>query len=458
MSASQTRRQIVPNGVVLDDRFEIVELLGAGCFGAVYRARQLVFGQILREIALKLFEGTAVTRSNVHEVLNDGIRLASLQESDPKPDISRHIIQVYDVGMLHVPEPRAFMSMKLVPGRKTLDHIVRRFRDGLMPVETSLRYLRQLLIPLAWMHTLDEPVVHGDLKPDNVLLSMNDDLIVADFGLAARLPLGTLGGAIAYQAPETLLGQSGLTASDMYGVGLIWYELLTGRHPFDGVGLEAQAADDSGAYLAAHQQARKWPMRPAEPGEELSQAPRIPLASELNEDLREHPQVEALLRRCFAYFPTQRFTHARVLLEAIDRYIGSGSTGDVGAAPAEQPPTLEDVARPKTPAMLVDDSRSLHAQGRHVEALAKTEEALRQDPKHVPAWLARARALAAARQFASAREACGRAQAVAPDDPDVLETLADVYEADQKAGLADNLRKQAVALRARRRRIVRGSA
>ena len=129
-----------------------------------------------------------------------------------------------------------------------------------MPVELSLTFLRELLIPLAWMHTLENPAVHGDIKPDNILMNGESRLILTDFGLAARLPLGSTGGCIPYQAPESLLGGTAEIPSDIYATGLVWYEMLTGHHPFEDVGAEATSTADVQAYLRAHQESRKWPM------------------------------------------------------------------------------------------------------------------------------------------------------------------------------------------------------
>jgi len=89
-----------------------------------------------------------------------------------------------------------------------------------MPLATAMWFLRQLLVPLAWMHTLDVPVVHGDLKPDNVLLTPSGDVVLTDFGLAAHLPLRSLGGAISYQAPETLLQHGADSRADIMSSGM----------------------------------------------------------------------------------------------------------------------------------------------------------------------------------------------------------------------------------------------
>jgi serine/threonine-protein kinase len=255
---AKTKGPPLPSGTVLDGRFELRERLGGGAFGDVYRAVQSVFGRPVREVALKLFSSDAVTPENVGGVLNDAIALMALQEENPDPAVARHLVQVLDMGLVAAPEQRAYMSMRLVPGKMTLDTEVRRFaKAGGMPVALSLRFLRQIPAPLAWMHTLDSPLAHGDLKPDNVLLDQTGTLILTDFGLATRMPLTSLGGAVEYQAPEQLAGASAGVASDIYAIGLLWHEMLTGRHPFEGAGLEARARGDDAGYVFAHQEARR---------------------------------------------------------------------------------------------------------------------------------------------------------------------------------------------------------
>ena len=107
---------------------------------------------------------------------------------------------------------------------------------------------------------LSTPAVHGDLKPENVMLTLDSRLVLVDFGLAARMPLGVRGGTIAYDAPEKLLGLIGGPLADVYSVGVIWYELLTGLHPFKDVGLDATARGDADGYTQAHIASRKWPI------------------------------------------------------------------------------------------------------------------------------------------------------------------------------------------------------
>lgn len=460
MSQSSTpQRRLLPAGTVLDDRFEIVEALGAGSFGAVYRARQLIFGLPMRQVALKLFHADKVTRENVKDVFNDAVTLIGLQENNPSPEIASSMVQVYDIGFLQRPSFHAFLSMRLVPGRKTLETAVSRFGEGGMPVNLALGLLRQVLVPLAWMHAHE--VVHGDLKPDNVLLTERSEVVLTDFGLAAHAMFGSVGGAIQYQAPETL-GSSlagnfhevrGSFPADVYGAGLIWYEMLTGRYPFAGVDWEAVAAGgDSAAFVRLHYDARKWPMRALKPGEGGTEAKRIVPPSEINEEMREHPQLESLLESCLAYRQSDRPPNARVLLSRIDEYLRGGALPPPLRVerhpPAAERPESIDLGR-KTPEKLLGDGEAKLASHDYEAAQALAKRILEQKPQWIPAMLLKARALLLAGRTEDARLVCSEAQGIDANNSKILETLADVYAAAGLNDRAERVRQQARAVQAR---------
>ena len=429
-------------GTVLDDRFKIVQFLGAGSFGEVYRAKQLVFGQPLRDVALKLFKADRVTSDNVHEVFCDATVLISLQEDLPDPEIVQRLVPVYDIGVLNSPTRRAFISMKLIRGKKTLANAVTRWKHGGMPVETSLGFLRQILVPLAWMHTLDHPVVHGDIKPDNVLMDEASNLILTDFGLAERLPLGSLGGAIQYQAPETLLGRDSRSPADVYAVGLTWYEMLTGHHPFEEVGLKAIAAGDDRAFIQAHQESRKWPM-----GGDLTSNDglRIKCPSEFNEEMRDHPQLQLILRKSLAYRQSDRYANAQLMLRDIDAYVETGCvnvTLDVQKIAAEHGRLPE-----QTPESLIKDAEAWLRCGQNREALNLARRVVEEHPKFLQGRLALVRALAACGNLDEAKSTCTEAQQREPQAPEVFDTWAVVFEAEGKPGMAANMRNTAGKLR-----------
>ncbi len=455
-----SQRVHLATGTVLGDRFEICDFLGAGSFGEVYRARQLLFGRSFRNVALKLFAEGVVTAENAREILNDALIVFGLLDENPTLEIAAHLVQVYDMGIVAAPAPRAFMSMRLIPGKKTLKSEVYRFRHaGGMPVPLSLRYLRELLLPLAWMHSLETPAVHGDLKPENVMLTEDSRLVLVDFGLAARMPLGVRGGTIAYDAPEKLLGLLGGPAADVYSVGVIWYELLTGQHPFQNVGLEATGRGDAEGYTAAHIAARKWPIccKDKLPPEEWQR--RIVPASEINRDLAEqHPQIEFFLNKCLADDISERFSNARLLLDTIDAYVERGGTlakSDLEVIGAAQKPKMAQATletKSKTNEMRLADAAALIQQEKPEQALTITDQILLSAPQSVQALLIRANALARmAGRLKDADDVCGKAMGLAPQDPAVYETLAVIREAQGKRTQAAGFRNTAAELRRKAR-------
>ncbi len=471
---AQTERRPLSPGTVLANRFEICEFLGAGSFGEVYRAKQLLFGRSFRNVALKLFAEGVVTSQNAGDVLNDALVVFGLIDENPSLDIAAHLVQVYDMGIVQTPAARAFMSMRLIPGKKTLKSEVYRFRHaGGMPVSLSLRYMRELLLPLAWMHSLDTPAVHGDLKPENVMLTEDSHLVVVDFGLAARMPIGVRGGTIAYDAPEKLLNipdMPGGPAADVYSVGVIWYELLTGKHPFNNVGLEATAKGDSEGYVQAHLAARKWPICSRDKLPVAQQQNRIVPASEVNQDLAEqHPQVELLLNKCLADDMSERFSNARLLFDDIMEYVntpGYFPQSDLDVIFAREPAKAKPVVpRPgggmpppapppkssqpqKTSEGRLADAAALVMQGKPEQAIAIADGVLRDAPNSVPALLAKAEALLTIHdRLVDADAVCGKAMAVEPKNPAVFLVLAKIREAQGKRTQAAGFRATAEELK-----------
>ena len=446
MPAAATPDTRLPIGTLVDGRFELCELLGSGGFGDVYRARQLLFGRPVREVALKVFKQRHVSAANAAKVFADAITLLGLIEDDPPPEVARRLVQVYDLGLTRSPDGRGYIAMRLVPGRRSLAGELRRFAGKGMPVQTSLWFLRRLLVPLAWLHRQDAALVHGDIKPENVLIAPDGDLVLSDFGLAARLPLGAVGGTLAYQAPEVLLQGTGTPSSDIYSLGVVWYEMLAGRAPFDGVGLEALAAGDEAGSRAAHHESRKRLLQPG--GGWAHGDGAIPSPAAFNPDLHEHPQIEALLARCLAYRSSQRLATGGALLAELDRYAASGAVSSHLLGEPAAPPTAEPAPAPKTLAARVHDALAVLAAGNAERALTLVLALLDSHPGHAPALVVQAQALIALDRLDEARRLIGLAVGRHPGDATLVDAYADVTEACGQAAMAAALRRQAQQLRA----------
>jgi len=209
-------------GVVLAGRFRIERLLGVGGMGVVYRATDQSLDV---PVALKLLRPELAARPQAFERFRQELLLAR-QVSNP------HVVRIHDIGQ-H--EGRWLISMDYVDG-ESLDK--RLDRDGRLPVDEALRIARQIAEGLGAAHARD--VVHRDLKPANVLLDRDGNAYVNDFGIARSLvssgytQSGAVVGTPDYLSPEQARGDSVDPRSDLYALGLILYEMLTGELPFAG--------------------------------------------------------------------------------------------------------------------------------------------------------------------------------------------------------------------------------
>jgi len=207
-------------GTLIGDRYRVVGLIGRGGMGEVYRADDLRVGQ---PVALKFLPEPVQDDSERLQRLYSEVRVAR-QVSHAA------VCRVYDVGEM---EGRPFLSMEYVDG-EDLASLQRRI--GRLPSEKALDVARQLCAGLAAAH--EKGVLHRDLKPENVMLDGRGRVRITDFGLAG-LAEGIRGddvrsGTPAYMSPEQFAGREVSARSDIYALGLVLYELFTGRKAFEG--------------------------------------------------------------------------------------------------------------------------------------------------------------------------------------------------------------------------------
>ena len=209
-------------GTVLAARYRIVGLLGRGGMGEVYRADDLTLGQ---PVGLKFLHAGAGERDAVVARLRDETRTAR-QVSHP------NVCRVHDVGEW---QGRPFVSMEYVDG-EDLASLLRRI--GRLQPDKAIDIVRQVCAGLAAAH--DRGVLHRDLKPANVMLDGRGKVRITDFGLASFTDedhAGQIAGTPAYMAPEQVMGGNLSPQTDIYAVGLLLFELLTGKAAYDGVTL-----------------------------------------------------------------------------------------------------------------------------------------------------------------------------------------------------------------------------
>jgi serine/threonine-protein kinase len=203
-------------GAVLDGRYRVIGRLGRGGMGEVYRADDLKLGQ---PVALK-FLPESVDRDPARLTqLHTEVRLAR-QVSHP------NVCRVYDVGEY---EGHTFLSMEYVDG-EDLASLLRRI--GRLPQDRAIELARQICAGLAAAH--DRGIVHRDLKPANIMLDGSGRIRITDFGLAGASGETLRAGTPAYMAPEQLAGTGVTPRSDLYSLGLVLYELFTGRRALEG--------------------------------------------------------------------------------------------------------------------------------------------------------------------------------------------------------------------------------
>jgi serine/threonine protein kinase len=214
-SSDSMDARFVP-GTTLVGRYRVVALLGKGGMGEVYRADDLKLGQ---PVALKFLpeglqqDGTALAR------FHREVRLAR-QVSHP------NVCRVFDIGEA---EGRTFLTMEYVDG-EDLASLLRRI--GRLPADKGLEIARQLCAGLAAAH--EHGVVHRDLKPANAMLDGRGRVRITDFGLAGFSGEdGGRAGTPAYMAPEQLSGDEVTPKSDIYSLGLMLYEIFTGKRAFE---------------------------------------------------------------------------------------------------------------------------------------------------------------------------------------------------------------------------------
>ncbi len=206
-------------GTLIAERYRIVALLGRGGMGEVYRAEDLKLTQV---VAIKFLPTSFSQDASVLARFHAEVRVAR-QVSHP------NVCRVFDIGDA---EGMPFLTMEYVDG-EDLSSLVRRI--GRLPEDKAAEVSRQICAGLAAAH--DRGIVHRDLKPANVMLDGSGKVRITDFGLAgiaaniqgAEVRAGTP----AYMAPEQLAGREVTMKSDIYSLGLVMYEILTGRRAFE---------------------------------------------------------------------------------------------------------------------------------------------------------------------------------------------------------------------------------
>ena len=208
-------------GKMLDDRYEILELIGSGGMANVYKAR---CHRLNRLVAIKILKSDLADNADFRRRFHD--------ESQAVAQLSHaNIVSVYDVS---TNPDREYIVMELIDGITLKQYMERR---GRMDWRESLHFITQIMRGLSHAHS--RGIIHRDIKPQNIMVLRDGSVRVADFGIACLADQGqtltqeTLG-SVHYISPEQARGDRVDARSDIYSAGVVLYEMLTGRLPFEG--------------------------------------------------------------------------------------------------------------------------------------------------------------------------------------------------------------------------------
>ncbi len=329
-------------GQVIAGRYLIQRLLGEGGMGAVYLAEHT---QMNKLVALKL----------LHQELSEDAEVAARFEREAMA--AAHIVHPNVAGATDfgkTDDGVLFLVLEYVEGTSLRDVLLE--KDAPLSVARSLRITRQVARAIECAH--EAGIVHRDLKPENVMLVKKADepdfVKVLDFGIAKVLEgaaqqaaeaiakrnggapqqltrIGTILGTPEYMAPEQALGEAITPATDLYGLGVMFYEMLTGKHPFE--------TPDRMAMISYHVVAPVPTMRERAPNRDIP------------------AQVEAIARCLLEKDSKKRYPTSRALIEAID-VAATAHAIDVGASPSAIPsqPVPSGGQLPNAPRFLHIDS------------------------------------------------------------------------------------------------------
>jgi tetratricopeptide (TPR) repeat protein/predicted Ser/Thr protein kinase len=285
-------QHVLTSGHLLAQRYEVLSLLGEGGMGAVYKARDVELG---RMVALKVIRPDLARNRAILDRFKQELILATQVTH-------RNVVRIYDLGEA---EGIKFITMEYVEGEDLAAVIHQRAK---LPPRQAVNIIEQVCRALEAAHSVG--VIHRDLKPQNIMLEKGTGrLLVMDFGLAKTLEgdrmtqTGAMVGTMEYMSPEQALAGNLDQRSDIFSLGLIFYELLTGQTPF--------RADSALASLIKRTQERVVPV------------------SEFDRSIP--PELSQIVSRSLERDVALRYQSAAELLADLELWAGTGKSGIIAA-------------------------------------------------------------------------------------------------------------------------------
>jgi serine/threonine-protein kinase len=281
--------RILTDGQVVNGQYEVERFLGEGAFAEVWRVRHRFLGRQ----AMKVFKEHDTDANAVEKRLSEALLLSRIGHPN--------IVRVFDASVIETSDGiHGYFTMENVSGG-TLDRFWRSFGVAFVPVKDTAEILRQLCRGLSVAHGEKPPIIHRDIKPQNILIGYEADGVrvrLSDFGLAKQVsPLSLLAsaaGTLAFKAPEVFAGgKTDSTAADVFSLGVTAYLLLTDRLPY--------AVDDESGWV---------------PQTAFDVSPPAP--SSINRDV--DADLERIILRCLAKDPDARFHSAKDVLKPLENW------------------------------------------------------------------------------------------------------------------------------------------